>query len=163
MAYDNNSDYVSGTQEIHISDLVCGTLYYFQINARDAGRNNWPVNSSFTTKPCATTGVVGKIASTTTTTASPLPTGSNPHNLTIPDIILHLGSVGTGVQQLQTLLNYFGTVLAPSGAGSPGEETMYFGQRTYNALKNFQRTFGLEKVDGIYGEQTKAMIESFLN
>jgi peptidoglycan hydrolase-like protein with peptidoglycan-binding domain len=115
------------------------------------------------TLPCS--GSHGTTVVGGTTSANPSFSGSTQksHNFILPPITLMLGSTGIGVQQLQTILNYFGTFLASNGAGSPGNETQYFGQRTYNALKNFQRTFGLEKVDGIYGEQTKAMIESFLN
>jgi hypothetical protein len=163
---DFESNFNSGSRTVTFENLTCGTLYYIYAQALDAGGQVWTSGmATATTDSCGGTRKHQEIVSgpvippkTQLSNAS-----RNPHNLTIPDIILHLGSVGTGVQQLQTLLNYFGTVLAPSGAGSPGEETMYFGQRTYNALKNFQRTFGLEKVDGIYGEQTKAMIESFLN
>ena len=162
------TDFSSGSRTVTFENLDCGTNYDLYVNTNDAGGNKWSTDSvNQSTDSCSTpaahhrgTVISGPIIAPKTE----LSNGSHtPASLIIPDIILHLGSVGNGVQQLQTILNYFGTFLAPTGAGSPGNETQYFGQRTFNALKNFQKTFGLEKVDGIYGEQTKAMFESFLN
>ncbi len=159
--HDNNRDYFSGVQTINATGLTCGTTYYYVINARDAGDNRWGFQDSFTTASCNTNHetVTGSISAPTNTQQS---TSHNPRGLRLPPITLALGSLGTDVQDLQILLNFFGTFLASDGAGSPGTETQTFGTRTKAALMKFQSTFGLEKVDGIYGQKTHDVMESFL-
>lgn len=51
---------------------------------------------------------------------------------------LKLGSIGDEVQALQQFLNLKGFKLADDGAGSPGQETNYFGPRTQAALIAYQ-------------------------
>ncbi len=153
-------DFNSGGRIWNLINLTCDTTYYFGINSFDAGDNRWSTKDSFTTDSCNTNHVIitGSTYSPTNTQQS---TSHNPRGLRLPPITLALGSLGTDVQDLQILLNFFGTFLSSNGAGSPGEETQTFGQRTFAALKNFQRTFGLG-ADGIYGQKTHDVMESFL-
>ena len=51
---------------------------------------------------------------------------------------LTVGSTGQDVKCFQVLLNNNGYQVAASGAGSPGNETMYFGMRTLAALRTWQ-------------------------
>ena len=51
---------------------------------------------------------------------------------------LKVGSVGEDVRRLQELLNTEGFLVSESGAGSPGNESTYFGNRTKQALIKFQ-------------------------
>jgi len=67
---------------------------------------------------------------------------------------LRYGSTGSQVLSLQKALNSHGFIVASVGAGSPGMETMYFGQLTKNAVMAFQKAKGLSMVDGIVGHQT---------
>jgi len=46
--------------------------------------------------------------------------------------------VGSDVKCLQAILNANGHVVATSGAGSPGNETTYFGPRTLVAVRAWQ-------------------------
>lgn len=70
------------------------------------------------------------------------------------------------VLALQKFLNAEGFVLAETGAGSPGNETSYFGNRTYNAVLRFQNAYaseilhplGLSEATGYVGRSTRAKI-----
>ncbi len=157
--HDNTTDYFSGTQQIPMTDLTCGTTYFFGINARDVARNRWSKEGAFTTDPCdpvpshnSKESVGGTIKPAESASKS------KPLALRIPAIFLSFGSNGTEVQDLQRLLNFFGTLLASHGAGAPGEETIYFRNRTLDALKRFQMAFHLTKVDGIYGPETQRVM-----
>lgn len=72
--------------------------------------------------------------------------------------VLRQGASGPGAKILQKTLNYLGFTVAPSGAGSPGNETEFFGPKTEAALGKFQKAYGL-KVDGIYGPITKTILQ----
>jgi peptidoglycan hydrolase-like protein with peptidoglycan-binding domain len=50
---------------------------------------------------------------------------------------------GEEIRSLQATFNAFGFIVAPSGAGSPGNETSFFGILTYRALLKFQAANGL--------------------
>ena len=52
--------------------------------------------------------------------------------------VLSFGSVGEDVRRLQIRLNAEGFVVSTSGAGSPGNETSYFGTKTKQALIRYQ-------------------------
>lgn len=51
---------------------------------------------------------------------------------------LKTGMVGADIKMLQQFLNTNGFIVSKSGAGSPGNETTSFGQKTANAVKRFQ-------------------------
>lgn len=79
---------------------------------------------------------------------------------------LTLGSVGEDVRELQKILNAEGFVIAKTGAGSAGNESMYFGPATKQALikyQNFYRTtllapIGLTVGTGYFGPTTMKFI-----
>lgn len=72
------------------------------------------------------------------------------------------------VLELQKYLNDTGFVLSISGAGSPGNETTYFGPRTQNALIEFQNYYAQEILEpiglvagtGFFAEMTRAFINA---
>lgn len=76
---------------------------------------------------------------------------------------LRLNSEGEDVRALQQLLNAQGFTLAATGAGSPGNETTYFGTRTRNALIRLQEAYPTEILapwdltegTGIFGSTTR--------
>ncbi len=155
------SGFNSGERVITLTDLLCNTQYYFAVVTHDAANNTWVTDTQpFTTSSCNDNHVTitGSTYSPTNTSQT---TSHNPRSLRLPPITLALGSVGVDVQDLQILLNFFGTFLASNGAGSPGNETMTFGEKTKAALMKFQSTFGLG-ADGIYGQKTHDVMESFL-
>ncbi len=81
---------------------------------------------------------------------------------------LRPGSRGEDVRQLQHFLNKNGFMLVASGAGSPGQETSYFGPALTRALKRFQEAYrepilkptGLTQGTGVFGAKTREFIQS---
>lgn len=74
---------------------------------------------------------------------------------------LSIGSVGPEVKTLQILLNSdLQTRVASSGAGSPGQETDYFGPKTRLALIKFQQKYGINNEIGRAGSKTRVILEA---
>lgn len=71
---------------------------------------------------------------------------------------LRSGMTGAEVRQLQVLLNSKGYMIAATGAGSPGKETMYFGPATVAAVKKFQTANAIKPVSGTVGPLTRAAL-----
>ncbi len=76
---------------------------------------------------------------------------------------LLLGTEDQEVLLLQRKLNKLGFTIAKSGPGSPGNETIYFGPLTTNALQRFQCTYNIVCEGepeyngyGLFGPQTRA-------
>jgi len=76
---------------------------------------------------------------------------------------LHKGNNHPEVRYLQIILNSDpDTRVATSGEGSPGNETTYFGDLTENAVKKFQKKYGLPET-GYVGELTRGKLNEILN
>ena len=72
---------------------------------------------------------------------------------------LGLGNSGAEVKSAQVILNLdLATKLATTGAGSPGQETTYFGSRTRLAVVKFQRKYGIVGETGRIGPQTRHLL-----
>lgn len=78
--------------------------------------------------------------------------------LPVPSRNLSLGARHEDVRALQKLLNAKGYLVAGTGAGSPGKETIYFGPATRNAVIKFQRAKNIRPAAGFYGPLTRAAI-----
>jgi peptidoglycan hydrolase-like protein with peptidoglycan-binding domain len=72
---------------------------------------------------------------------------------------LNIGSTGNDVKRLQQILNSKGFIIATTGAGSPGNESTYFGAKTAQALKKFQSSRGINPV-GYVGPVTRAALNT---
>lgn len=84
------------------------------------------------------------------------------------DANLRRGSRGEDVRALQQFLNNNGYTVAQSGAGSPGNETDYFGPATERALAEYQLNNGLggQNVSGrdefgAFGPETRGDINDY--
>ena len=84
---------------------------------------------------------------------------------------LSMGMVGVDVQRLQQFLNQNHFTVSQSGAGSSGQETIFFGPKTYQALISFQEFYkdkiltplGLTAGTGYFGDQTRGFVNSIIN
>lgn len=85
---------------------------------------------------------------------------------------LRVGSEGEDVRQLQAYLNSNPqTQVAQSGAGSPGSESTYFGERTMQAVVRMQNLFaplilypvGLNVGSGFVGNSTISFLNNILS
>jgi len=70
------------------------------------------------------------------------------------------GDSGGEVMQIQQFLNSHGAQVAASGAGSPGNETSYFGALTQAAVSSFQAANGITPTAGYWGPITRARANS---
>lgn len=75
---------------------------------------------------------------------------------------LTLGSEGEDVRTLQKFLNARGFTVSPTGAGSPGNESTYFGDLTREALARFQVQQGIEPAVGYFGPITYSFVNNLL-
>lgn len=73
---------------------------------------------------------------------------------------LELGDRDADVLQLQKYLNLRGFTVATSGAGSPGNETDYFGPATQTALVNFQKEYNIVPASGYFGLVTRDLVNN---
>ncbi|MEI7777278.1 MAG: peptidoglycan-binding domain-containing protein [bacterium] len=74
---------------------------------------------------------------------------------------LTVGSRGADVQALQVLLNQnAATQVAATGAGSPGNESTYFGAKTAAALAKYQKANGIKPASGYFGKITQAFVNN---
>lgn len=73
---------------------------------------------------------------------------------------LDLGSTGEDVRELQKYLNRNGFTISAGGAGSPGNETTYFGYATQTALIKFQKANNISPAVGYFGPLTRAVVNS---
>ena len=73
---------------------------------------------------------------------------------------LTLGSKGDDVMALQKFLNGAGYAVAASGAGSPGNETSYFGPATKAALAKYQAAKSISPAVGYFGPLTRASVNT---
>jgi hypothetical protein len=74
---------------------------------------------------------------------------------------LSMGMTSSDVKMLQKVLNQSAdTMVASSGAGSPGMESTYFGAKTKAAVIKFQGKKGISPTSGYVGPKTRAILNS---
>lgn len=70
---------------------------------------------------------------------------------------LWYGLTDPDVLELQKKLNKLGYIVSPTGAGSPGNETTFFGAKTTDAVKRFQKAQNIIQT-GYFGVLTRTAI-----
>lgn len=83
---------------------------------------------------------------------------------------LRPGSKGEDVHQLQRFLNTSNFLVATKGAGSPGQETTYFGPALTRAVKRFQEAHreqiltpvGLTAGTGLFATKTRQLVQRLI-
>lgn len=176
---------------VTITGLTCGTEYDVRVLSEDAGGNIWNNNATTkSTSACSSGGGGGSSGGSSSAInpillSSDVPTLQNQlrglllhmvailqaqlqslgGDMNLSEILertLRISMLGDDVLKLQQFLNSDpATQLAVVGAGSPGNETRYFGPLTDAAVKKFQEKHGLT-VDGIVGPKTLAVIKALL-
>ena len=91
-------------------------------------------------------------------TPDPTPTPTPVEELFTRDV--SVGSSGAEVKRLQQWLNDNGYTVASSGAGSPGNETEYFGELTRQAVAAYQAANNIEPTAGYFGPKTRAAVNA---
>lgn len=71
-----------------------------------------------------------------------------------------MGDTGGEVMEIQKFLNSHGAQIAATGAGSPGNETSYFGSLSRAAVAKFQTANGITPAAGYWGPITRAKANS---
>ena len=71
---------------------------------------------------------------------------------------LRLGDTDSEAKLLQIYLNTHGYIISATGAGTPGNETDYFGQKTAQALTKLQKASGITPASGFLGPKTRTYI-----
>jgi hypothetical protein len=72
---------------------------------------------------------------------------------------LQLHDTGNDVKVLQEFLNSKGFIVSLTGPGSPGNESTYFGSKTWDALVKFQKSVGIHAT-GYFGWITRRWVNS---
>ncbi|MCX6732781.1 MAG: peptidoglycan-binding protein, partial [Candidatus Roizmanbacteria bacterium] len=157
-----------------VSMLTPGTKYYFQVR----GGNGCATGPWSGSVPATAVGVESSAQTVHTyyAPATPINTSgssssggsSSPTGGIWLTRDLYPGSQGADVRSLQEHLNAHGFTLATSGAGSPGNETTYYGNLTAAAVRRFQEAhfaeilspLGYASGTGICGPSTRNYINS---
>ena len=76
---------------------------------------------------------------------------------------LDIGSVGEDVRCLQQYLNSSGTIVSPTGVGSPGRETNQYQSLTQRAVISWQMKNGVSPAVGTFGPVSQAKYRELTN
>ncbi len=144
------------SHSVIVTSLSCSTLYHFKVSSTDASSNTGESSdTTFTTSACSSSSnSVGSRYVPLVKVVNPVTVVTENTNLTKT---LKLKMIDAEVKKLQVFLNTNGFILTKTGAGSPGNETTKYGLLTLNAVKKFQKKYGL-KVDGIVGKNTREVV-----
>lgn len=77
-------------------------------------------------------------------------------------INLYQGLTNQQVKLLQKILNDNGFIVATKGAGSPGQETTFFGANTKRAVMQFQKKNKIKPVSGLVGPLTRKLLNNLI-
>jgi|GEM_PF-2117790 len=174
----DTSTFTTGDFSAGISSLSCNTAYHFRAYAHNSAGYAYGSDSTFTTSACQSysyggggggsssgssvsasmlTSILAPSASTTeylnSMTVPGCPTGFtcklNPSASVVPTGDLSIGSTGSSVKALQSVLISLGYMDSDSNTGR-------FGPITQAALIKYQKDHGIVPASGYYGPLTRA-------
>jgi len=128
---------ISGTHSVTVTGLNESQKYFFRPVAK-APNVAEGIGNEFSWNVPAMIG--GSVGLTQEEQAAPVAASSASISFSRP---LSRGAIGNDVRLLQQLFNAHGIVVAVSGVGSPGRETVYFGLLTERAVQKFQAQYGI--------------------
>jgi len=151
------------SHSVAISGITNCATYYYSVESKDSALNTTSSeNSFFAGFSCGGGGgawlysiSVPPIINQTVPTINSVPLTSSCPILPNTPKLLKLNITNPTVKILQQVLNCKGFIVSSSGGGSKGEETNYFGAKTKDAVRRFQKAHNL-KIDGIVGPATRA-------
>jgi peptidoglycan hydrolase-like protein with peptidoglycan-binding domain len=142
--------------------VLSGRTYHYAVFAFDTSSNySIGVNGASSLGAFTEAQAQAQLSGIPTTPTTPCtPTTGGGTGLTLARGLVQ-GSSGEDVRQLQRFLNANGFTVAASGAGSPGNESTYFGPATTAAVKRFQCARGVTcsgEGYGLVGPRTRAAL-----
>ena len=163
-----------GVIDYTVNMLTPGTKYYFMVRGGNGcATGPWSASVSATSvdsssSSTATRTYYAPATAPSTSGGSSSGGSSSPTGGIWLTRDLFPGAQGADVRSLQEYLNSHGFILASSGAGSPGNETTYYGNLTAAAVRRFQEAhfaeiltpLGYASGTGICGSSTRNYINS---
>lgn len=178
-SFSGTGSFVS-SQANDISSLTCGTTYYYRAYATNSVGTGYGSISSFSTSACSVAvssggggggGGGGGILPIYRNTMNVIVATSSPSlaSTTISGIMrnyvfradIKIGDDNQDVKKLQIYLNNSGFLVSTVGAGSTGKETTYFGAKTFQALKKYQKYNKISST-GYFGPITRSQVNKIL-
>jgi hypothetical protein len=160
-APDQGGVYISSTG-VFSGYAYSETLGWINFNVDNPVTTGWryPSTSATTPRPPSRSAAL-RAASIPTSTPKPLTPATAPvHSVSTITRDVTIGFRGADALSIQQYLNTHGFIVATQGAGSPGNETAYFGGLTQQALARFQAAKGITPALGYFGPKTRAYINS---
>jgi|GEM_PF-3134905 len=172
----NSGSYGVGTFSADILGLACNKTYHFRAYATNSIGTDNGEDKTFTTNSCSSGGSSGSggggggspggtpgAGGGGETTCDAALSQTFTSTTALFTRTLNKNSTGEDVRALQIFLNQNGFIITPSGPGSPGNETTFFGDLTRDAVIKFQKA----NVENIGNNSRSGVISggtlSFLN
>jgi hypothetical protein len=143
--------------------LTCGTSYTYSVKyGTGDGMESESVSLVKSTANCSKSGGyrqdITKLLTPSTNSSTDSTIQTKQTNLSF-NSNFKFGQTHNEIKMLQQFLNSHNFIISNSGAGSPNQETTYFGPLTFKALKAFQKSVGLPST-GFFGPMTRNYIKS---
>ncbi len=164
----NSGSFSAGSYTGTVSDLECATTYHVRAYAENAVGISYGSDQEFVTSACPVTVTEESVVTRPRSQImrAPLPYtaytysnfSKNNEVSSIKYVPVKQGQRSEDIRNLQKFLNSEGYTVALAGPGSAGNETDFFGNKTFEALKKFQMDAQIP-VTGVLDEITKNLLD----